>query len=374
MVGMIISNLAIGQGVEVCKELVKFGTYDQFDSFSDRERFNLAKHAVCSTNINTYRSAEDQATSLGVNVIDIVEVAIGREVNESNFQETKSDFCGSSYADASGSSRFMSRIRRASGEISSAFQNCVYSLREGFSAYVTQSRNKEAFSVHLTYVKPQGTPEFKITQFSAQPASIECAQNEHMASPRRPVTRIGGATINCVNKTPDKSFLLAVNTDAGSLTGKGGGGVELPGTEDTISDLKDRLDRMESGIVPTDTVAYFTSANCPPNWTHVPGLIGRYVVGTAVNDGVGNTVGNALSAAENRAISKHSHRYTDTTFAHPNGWANVEPGYDGNGLRGPEWRHDAPVSRGASRKNTTAVGTIEGTNAPYMRLLACKKD
>lgn len=304
---------------EVCKSLLQYGTYDAFDSWSDRERFNFSYHAVCRSKITSYSKAKSASLELGIDIIDVISGALDVGVDEQNFSNMKSQYCSKSYSEASGSSTFMTSVRKASRVLSSSFVDCVTLFRKGFSAHVSQSRNKEAFAVHISYLT-DGQSDFSINQVSAQPTEIECAQDEHLASHQNPIERIGSVTLNCRNLNPEKSFILAVNTNRGSLLGPNGSGVELPGVKETISDIKDRLDRLEPNIVQPNTIAFFLTNQCPVSWSPLSDdLYGRYIVAVREGESIGAVVGKRLDDKENRPVGAHIHKYKDTTFGSTKG-------------------------------------------------------
>jgi hypothetical protein len=359
---------------EICKSLLKYGTFDEFDSWSDKERFDFSYHAVCRSNISSFSEAKNVNNEIGVDIIELIGSTLQRNVTEQNFKTLRSQYCSKSYSEASGSSRFMINVRRASRVLSTAFKDCVTSFRRGFSAHVSQTSDKNAFAVHISYLT-DGESDFEIHQVSAQPVKISCAQNEHMASPESPIKRIGSTTLNCRNLEPEKSFILAVNTNRGSLGGANTAGVELPGTEETLSDLNARLDKLELNMVHTGTIAFFLNEKCPESWSPLPNdLSGRHVVIVNGQKTIGAVVGHSLKDKENRPVGRHSHSYKDITFAHINGWNSAPNGQpDGEGLNAA-WKHNGPARRGTFTKNTATSGNFDGTNAPYVQLLACQKD
>lgn len=111
--------------------------------------------------------------------------------------------------------------------------------------------------------------------------------------------------------------------------------------------------------LPFGTVAWFSRPSCPSGWTVAGEVVGRYVVGVRENGPVGATVGQPLAEGENRPTGWHQHNYQD-------GVVRGDP---------PE----IAAGSGAKRRDVTRTtgGPVgdppQGTNAPYVLLLACRK-
>jgi hypothetical protein len=171
--------------------------------------------------------------------------------------------------------------------------------------------------------------------------------------------------------------------------------------------------------VPAGAVAFLTKKSCPNGWKEYTALRGRYAVGLPQGGKAKETVGEALSDGENRAVGQHTHDVTDPGHAH----GVTDPGH-AHGLTDPGHVHTAqaqsapisgqtsfpanarfhadafdaggtlgtmqvlPAFTGISIQSATtgvsvnsattgitvkAAGDVPGTNAPYVQLLACKK-
>tara|TARA_Y100000310_G_scaffold26486_1_gene25277 strand:+ start:15250 stop:16242 length:993 start_codon:yes stop_codon:yes gene_type:complete len=145
--------------------------------------------------------------------------------------------------------------------------------------------------------------------------------------------------------------------------------------------------------VPSDLVAFFTGASCPSGWTEYTGLRGKYVVGLVSGGTDEGGSGTALTNQESRAVGQHTH----TQDAHSHGVS--DPGHTHNttiwsgGSGSTWWLTRSSTTGGASSttvagalSNTTGLtvsnatatnqntGSVAGTNAPYVQLIACKKN
>lgn len=128
---------------------------------------------------------------------------------------------------------------------------------------------------------------------------------------------------------------------------------------------------------PRDMVAFFNSDVCPNGWSDVSAdWQGRYVV--IGRDDRGQTVGEALAAAENRATGGHGHTVTpgSRSVLVPRANCNVDnscrrTGYYDSGDAFFE-NENAQLSVGAATPRPGET-VRPGTNAPYVTLRACAK-
>ncbi len=128
-------------------------------------------------------------------------------------------------------------------------------------------------------------------------------------------------------------------------------------------------------------VVYFAGTKCPTGWTEKADMRGRYVVAAQSSASLGRLVGSALSDQENRATGLHNHIVDDPGHRHPVYIAQSRTGADSgvigdmptaNNLSGAT----RPIIDAWNHKVSTdiqlrAAGSVEGTNAPYIQLLAC---
>lgn len=119
---------------------------------------------------------------------------------------------------------------------------------------------------------------------------------------------------------------------------------------------------VESGAVPSGAVMFFNLSVCPAGWTELTQARGRYLVGLPSGGTLGGTAGTALSNLENRATGAHTHPIT-----------SYSSGIDTN--QRLIWG-TSNNSTGTPLQPTDVLaptGSVAGTNAPYLQLVACQK-
>jgi hypothetical protein len=133
---------------------------------------------------------------------------------------------------------------------------------------------------------------------------------------------------------------------------------------------------------------FFEAAACPSGWAPYDKAAGRYLVSAAPGGAVGDVVGAALGAAENRATGQHDHAISDPGHNHN---LRVSPIYVGGNVTASRvagttgsYGNDLPAFNvadpfnGAIKPQTTGITVLPsagpaGTNAPYVQLLACRR-
>ena len=143
-----------------------------------------------------------------------------------------------------------------------------------------------------------------------------------------------------------------------------------------------------AGPVEPGLVAFFSAPACPAGWGDYAPAQGRYLVGLPPGGAAEATVGSALGDREERAVGQHGHGVTDP--GHRHNIENVSPiiragnvtptrvqGTSGSGGIFNTTLPNQPTLQAISLTQTglsvNTAGSVGGTPAPYVQLLACKK-
>ena len=127
--------------------------------------------------------------------------------------------------------------------------------------------------------------------------------------------------------------------------------------------------------IPTSMVAFFVGGACPTGWTEYTALRGKMAVGLVSGGTDEGGAGTALTNQENRAVGQHTDSVTDPGHTHQRySYSNSSPNWADQANTGYEQRGpwtNLSATTGISIQN---AGSVAGTNAPYVQLIACKKD
>ena len=140
------------------------------------------------------------------------------------------------------------------------------------------------------------------------------------------------------------------------------------------------------GGVPANAVIFIPATTCPTGYTEYTTLRGRYAVGLVANGTSAATVGTALTNTENRAVGQHTHTQnahnhgiTDAGHTHTYNehGGSTSPFTETGTVWGNGSQNTGNSTTGITINNQTATnqntGSVSGTNAPYVQLLACQK-
>ncbi len=125
------------------------------------------------------------------------------------------------------------------------------------------------------------------------------------------------------------------------------------------------------GGVPAGLIAFSVNGSCPTGWTEYTTARGRYIVGLVSGGTNGATVGTSLSNSENRATGQHTHTAT-TTITNPNSMTSGESPTGSGNATASFWGASNLLDWTATTTINNA-GSVAGTNAPYVQLIACQK-
>jgi len=143
------------------------------------------------------------------------------------------------------------------------------------------------------------------------------------------------------------------------------------------------------GSVPSGAVGFYALDACPAGWSAYEPARGRYVVGVQAGGLVEGAAGSRLEDRENRTVGEHNHTVNDSGHHHRVLQAspilvggNVTPSRIMGTTSSSQLTAlpDNPVALQQALSDETAgislsaAGPVAGTNAPYVQLLACKKD
>jgi hypothetical protein len=131
-------------------------------------------------------------------------------------------------------------------------------------------------------------------------------------------------------------------------------------------------------IAPAGAVMHFDLPACPAGWSEFADARGRYLVGLPSGGTAKAAVGTALSNGENRPTGQHTHGVNDPGHTHNIAYdtdmlANIGNTIGGTRLFGVN-NGTAVSDLGFTGITIQNAGDVAGTNAPYLQLLACRKD
>lgn len=130
-----------------------------------------------------------------------------------------------------------------------------------------------------------------------------------------------------------------------------------------------------SGSIPAGMVMFSSTGSCPTGWAEYTDARGRYIVGLVSGGTNEGTVGTALTNTENRPVGQHTHSVTDPGHVHTVPRVTATGGGTTTFERNQSATTTANVNTGSATTGITIdnAGSVAGTNAPYIQLIACEK-
>ncbi len=134
----------------------------------------------------------------------------------------------------------------------------------------------------------------------------------------------------------------------------------------------------QDATAPAGAVMFFNLTSCPTGWSEMTSARGRYLVGLPSDGVLGGIAGSPLRNLENRPVGRHTHTVSDPGHSHR---LDAKSDTLHSGVTPQVAAGNAGITNGlvTTRSETTGitvnpVGSIDGTNAPYLQLLVCQKD
>jgi hypothetical protein len=353
----------------VCLTLAQNLKPDMLIQGSRFDQFSQLQQLVASSTFASWANASNSSLSGGLDIPGEVDAFLNTTSNASNWGVNRSQFLSmnSQLAFASGSND--TRISQVSVAALRIISECArdYADQNGFSATLkTVSVNRDSFAVLLTN-STSGTPDWTLTQFSAQPPDprFQCDNDFQLASLAHPKPiRTQTLLINC-SKDPEKHFTLGIQTSAGAardaftLTSVHEEIQKL--REDTAAQIQDLATKLDKhGLV-----VAFAASTCPAPWTVYQPAQGRFIRGldpNGVNDPDGAT--RSVGSVQSDGIANHTHTMGvnggDSTTMVPGGATQRLPNFVPDGYGG-----------GGKKQTDTNTSGITETRPKNVALLYC---
>lgn len=349
LVFLVTPSLAAAQiSSEICKPMLASGLRDVNNTLSSAKKLQRIQDIVCQSKYSTHSSADEVDISGSFNFFNVLEGSPDDSVTAENYSEKWTEFCSLSSSDVVSDNYLNSHVSTINTELAASFTDCVDKVVNGggLQAWVEPSPTLQSLTL---WIRKHGI--VAVENFASIPALSSCTPDLLAATAANPYTFSGSQSFVCDRGDASKLAVISGNTqNDGSLFDKP---INLPGLDETITDVMMRLDEVERRGVPRGTIAYFEGPCPSPQWQEFTKLQGRYAVGVNSDGDIGEQVGIALTDRENRPVGKHDH---GITFSKKNEKASS----------GSSEHHASSAST-----KTLPAGKVSGTNAPYVQLSAC---
>jgi hypothetical protein len=297
---------------DVCLTLAQNLKSDVLVQGSTYEQFSQLQQLVANSTFASWGNASSSALSGGFDIPGEVDAFLHTKSDSSNWGANRSQFLSMNLQSGYAAGEGATVVRRMSVGALKVITDCAVKTadHDGFSATLTTvSDNRDSFAVLLQHTT-KGTPNWELTQFSAQPPDLQfkCTDNFEQASlahPRKIQTQT--QLITC-SKDPAKHFLLGIQTSAGAAQTA----FTLTTVHEEIQKLRDdttaQIQDLATKLDKHGLVVAFAAATCPAPWTAYLPAQGRFIRGldpSGTNDPDGNL--RSVGSVQADGIANHTH-------------------------------------------------------------------
>lgn len=366
-----VNNIAAQQ---VCDMMASKLQQDVLLQGTDRQTYEIFQKRISDKDYEDFKKAQQSTLGLGINVPQYVDAVLNTKSDESTWKGNRHEFLETKFDQLASEQkqRFIqfNAPTAAMAEINRCAQ--IFADSQGFFANLAEVvQGRDRFQIHLIK-KSGGNGGFQIRDFSVVPANgaTKCYPEIRSATEQHPYQVKGNALIVNCQKDPNLSVSITANTTEGPA-----GPFAVGSVNDQWAMIRERLEFLEANIVPGGVVAFFMRPSCPQGWQDDEKYQGRYLVGIHSDqiEQLGKPVGEALKPGESRPAGQHTHEMTGYELSGSGDQIQYNPP---RVQRGGEPYHPL-MTKGLSSTTLKLLKdkqqVPEGTNAPYVPLLACRK-
>lgn len=121
---------------DICPSMFKLGYYDEKSTFTTQQQFSYVQNLLHSEKEMTYQQASDSGFNLGINVIGVMDAALGGKTDSTSFERRKEEFLSYNLSTSSMSSTLITVTKTVSTAVTQAMVKC-WELHPSFSVAVT---------------------------------------------------------------------------------------------------------------------------------------------------------------------------------------------------------------------------------------------
>lgn len=198
-----------------CAELMKFGIYDKYRTFTTEYQYLQIKSFFKNYQFSTRQAAEAKAGELGLNIIDILSLNINGKSSSSNFEQWQQEIVKSTYEEAVHAGLKEQTVEKISTAMTHLIETCL--TKKGLHAFIIPAADKQTFSFTIDFMPLSDTTPTAKGSFSIKPSSVAAT-----CSPKSLLNenvKIGpqGVSVS-LRRLPTETVTITYNTDQGSGT------------------------------------------------------------------------------------------------------------------------------------------------------------
>lgn len=208
---------ARAQSATDCANLLKFGVYDKFRTFTTESHYTQVKEFFENNTFSSRQQAEQKAGELGLQIDGVLGLNLGGSTSSNNFEEWRQKLIRTSYLEARSAGLTDTSIETISGRMTSLVEACL--TRPGVHAFVIPAADNQTFTVTVDFVPTSSSTGHTTTRgtISVQPSSVAAQCSPAAFLNQQIEVGIQGRSLSC-RRLPSDTVTVVVNMDDGSPT------------------------------------------------------------------------------------------------------------------------------------------------------------
>ena len=211
-----LAPMLYGQTAQDCAALMQYGIYDRYRTFTTESQYRLIQSFFSEYQFSSRQQAEAKAGSLGLNLVDILDLNINGQSSSSNFRQWVQSLLSTSYDQLATSSSLAQSIDTISGKITDLVGQCIN--RAGLHAYLVPATDNLNFTFTLSFVPLSSDHPSTTGRFDIQPSTVasSCAPAGTVGQDK---LTIGpqGISVAC-RRTATETVTIVANTADGNAS------------------------------------------------------------------------------------------------------------------------------------------------------------
>ncbi|WP_435008796.1 hypothetical protein P12x_000052 [Tundrisphaera lichenicola] len=213
---LLASDRAYPDDAAHCAELMKFGIYDKYKTFTSEYQYKQIKSFFSSYQFSSRQAAEAKANELGLDIIDILSLNFNGKSSSSSFELWQQELLKSTYEEAIHSGLKIQSVEKISEAMTKLIATCL--THKGVHAYIVPAPDNQSFSFTLDFLPQSSKRPFTKGYFTITPSSVAstCMPKEYLD---KKGLEIGpqGVSVS-LKRLPTETVTIVWNTDEGSGT------------------------------------------------------------------------------------------------------------------------------------------------------------
>lgn len=213
---LLIAAPARAQSAADCANLMKFGVYDKYRTFTTESQYKQIKEFFLNNTFSSKQQAQDKAAELGLNIDGVLGLSFGGTSSASNFEQWRQLVVNSSYQEAISAGLSATAIETISGKMTELVGRCL--SQTGVHTYVIPAADNQNFTVTVDFVSSSSEHPYTTGTLTLTPSSVasQCSPGNILGQSMQ--IGLQGVSLSCRRLATDTVTVLVNAQDGGTRT------------------------------------------------------------------------------------------------------------------------------------------------------------